>query len=188
MRSAARPNKNHFPRAPPAAGSAQFPIRGHYVTRAPGPTVLRHPIGQHRPKLLGWDEILQAVATAAIGRSVRPVHQSKRTSVPLLRRSVAPSRAGRGTGGSSGSHPVDGWRRDPPVRSVRSCRYFDRRTAVLETFSRLGYSGDSNARSHPFEAATAGGVLSVDAGAPRLLGTHTLQLRLTDSRTDTSLW
>jgi hypothetical protein len=53
---------------------------------------------------------LQAFATAAIGRSVRPVHQGERTSVPLLRRSVAPAKAGRGTRGSPGSHPVDGWR------------------------------------------------------------------------------
>ena len=40
---------------------------------------------------------MQALATAAIGRSVRSVHQGERTSVPLLRRSVAPAKAGRGT-------------------------------------------------------------------------------------------
>jgi len=50
-----------------------------------------------RPKFLGWDEILQAFATAAIGRSLRPVHQGERTSVRLLRRSVAPAKAGRQT-------------------------------------------------------------------------------------------
>ena len=51
-------------------------------------------LADHRPKVLGCDEILQAFATAAIGRSVRPVHQGERTSVPL-RRSVAPAKAGR---------------------------------------------------------------------------------------------
>jgi hypothetical protein len=55
---------------------------------------------------------LQAFATAAIGRSVRPVHQRERTNVPLPRRSVAPAKAGRGTRESPGSHPVDGWRRE----------------------------------------------------------------------------
>ncbi len=69
-------------------------------------------LADHRPKFLGWDEILQAFATAAIGRSLRPVHQGERTSVPLLRRLVAPAKAGRGTRGSPGSHPVDGWRRE----------------------------------------------------------------------------
>jgi hypothetical protein len=33
-------------------------------------------LADHRPELLGWDEILQAFATAAIGRSLRPVHQT----------------------------------------------------------------------------------------------------------------
>jgi hypothetical protein len=81
-------------------------------TRAPGPTVLRHPIGRSLTKLLGWDEILQAFARAAIVPSVRPVYQGERTNVQLLRRSVAPAKAGRGTRGSPGSHPVDGWRRE----------------------------------------------------------------------------
>ena len=52
-------------------------------------------LADHRPKFLGWDEILQAFATAAIGRSLRPVHQGERTSVPLLRRLVAPASLAR---------------------------------------------------------------------------------------------
>ena len=70
-------------------------------------------LADHRPKFLGWDEILQAFATAAIGRSLRPVHQGERTSVPLLRRLVAPAKAGRESiwiGLSSGRQQI--WRRN----------------------------------------------------------------------------
>ena len=129
--SADRPNKSRFPRAPPAAGSAQLPIRQTLCQlERPVRPFCGIRLADHRPKLLGWDEILQAFATAAIGRSVRPVHQGERTSVPLLRRSVAPAKAGRGTRGSPGSHPVDGWRRGltprkwqlglPPVVEARN--------------------------------------------------------------------
>src|SRR5262249_13710495 len=37
----------------------------------PSPTVLGIRLADHRPKFLGWDEILQAFAAAAIGRSPR---------------------------------------------------------------------------------------------------------------------
>src|SRR5213594_759013 len=43
----------------------------------------------------------------------------------------------------------------------RSCRYLDRRSAVLETFARRGYSGDPTARSRRFEAGAVGVVLPV---------------------------
>jgi hypothetical protein len=56
---------------------------------------------------VAWDEILQAFATAAIGPSVRPVYQGERTSVPLLRRSVA-----AGLSCSADVHPARrGWAR-----------------------------------------------------------------------------
>jgi hypothetical protein len=111
-------------------------------TRAPVRPFCGIRLADHRPKLLGWDEILQAFATAAIGRSVRPVHQGERTSVPLLRRSVAPAKAGRGT---RGSHPVDGWRRESGLVTRWGSIVFDQRSS-LRTRKRILVLKDGSVR------------------------------------------
>ena len=63
-------------------GSAQLPIRKTLCQlERPVRRFCGIRLADHRPKVLGWDEILQAFATAAFGRAVRPVHQGERTSV-----------------------------------------------------------------------------------------------------------